>query len=54
MGCMELSSSSCDETDVPIDLRQVSHESVELPKGGQANCPVLWGKGLFPEVNPGE
>ena len=25
MGCMELSSSSCAEIVVPIDLRQVSH-----------------------------
>ena len=32
MGCMELSSSSCAEIGVPIDLRRVLRESLELAK----------------------
>ena len=32
MGCMELSSSSCAEIGVPIDLRQGLWESLELRK----------------------
>ena len=51
MGCMELYSSSCAETGVPIDLRRVLWESLELPKGSQANCPVGWGTGHCSEAN---
>ena len=40
MGCMELSSSSCDEIGVPIDLRRCLRESLELTKGNHDNCPV--------------
>ena len=32
MGCLELSSSCCTETDVPLDLRRVSHEFLEFLK----------------------
>ena len=40
MGCMELSSSSCDETDVPIDLRRVSQgmSGVAQRKPSQLSC----------------
>ena len=40
MGCMELSLSSCAEIGVPIDLRWCLRESLEWPKGSQANSPV--------------
>ena len=32
LGCLELSSSCCTETDVPLDLRRVSHEFLEFLK----------------------
>ena len=38
MGCIELSSSSCAEIGVPIDLRRGSQGI--SGEGRQANCPV--------------
>ena len=40
LGYTELSSSCCAETGVPLYLRRVSQESLELPKGSQASCLV--------------
>ena len=41
MGRMELSSSGCAEIGVPLDLRQVSQESLELPKRSQDTCCMM-------------
>ena len=50
MGCMELSSSSCAEIDIPIDLRRVSGKVWSCPK--EAKPFVLvdgeWGIALKP------
>ena len=54
MGCMEISSSSCDEIGVPIDLIFLSQGSFGVAKGSQAICPVCWGSRHFSEENAGE
>ena len=40
MGCMELSSSSCAEIGVPIDLRRVSQGISGVAQRSQTNFPV--------------
>ena len=54
MGCMELSSSSCAEIVVPIDLTRVSQGISGVPQRSQANCPVRWAMGHCSEANAGE
>ena len=54
MGCMELSSSSCAEIAVPIDLRRVSQgiSGVAQKKPSQLFC--MMGNGHCSESNAGE
>ena len=54
MACMELSSSSCAEVGIPIDLRQVSQgiSGVAQRKPSQLSC--MMGKGHCSEANAGE
>ena len=54
MGCMELSSSSCAETGVPIDFRRVSqgNSGVIQRKPSQLSC--MMGTGHCSEANAGE
>ena len=40
LGCMEISSSSCAEFPVPINLRRVSQGISVVAKGSQATCRV--------------
>ena len=39
---MELSSRSCTEIGVPIDLRRLSQGMSGIAQGSQATCPVWW------------
>ena len=54
MGCMELSSSSCAEIAVPIDLKRVSQgmSGVAQRKPSQLSC--MMGTGHCSEANAGE
>ena len=54
MASTELTSSSCAEIVVPLDLRRVSHGISVLPKVRQAACLVWWGKGDLSRSNRGE
>ena len=54
MGCMELSSSSCAEIGVPIDLRRVSQgiSGIAQRKPSQLSC--MMGNGVCSEAKAGE
>ena len=51
---MELSSSSCAEISVPIDLRQVSQGISEVAQMKPSQLSCLMGKGHFSEANAGD
>ena len=54
MVTMELSSSSCAEIGVPLDLRWVYQGISVVANVGQATCLVGWGTGHCTRSNTGE
>ena len=54
MASMELSSCSCSENGIPLDMRRVYRESLQLPKVRQATCLVGWRMGNCTRSNTGE
>ena len=47
MGCMELSSSSCAESGVPVDLRRVSQGISGVVERNSSNLSCMMGNGIF-------
>ena len=54
MGCMELSSSSCADIGVPIDLRRVSQGISGVAQREPTQLSCIMGMGLCSEANAGE
>ena len=54
MGCIELSSSSCAEIGVPIDLRRVSQGMSGVAQRKASHLSCVMGKGDCSEANAGK